>query len=221
MNPDDPTPAAPTESLPADAVAPTVDVDRLLIDKFLQGDNRAFEVLVVKYQRRIAAVIERLVRHAALTEDLTQETFIKAYRALPEFRGESLFSTWLHTIARNTAMTHLGSRQARVDRAASADSLSDPAELTDADSLQGTSPSPEDELASKQLLACIESGMADLPPAQRDALLLREIEGLSYAEIAERLKTPLNTVRTWIFRARVSVAAKMQPAMNPTRSRRW
>ena len=221
MNPDDPTPAAPTEHRPADAVAPAVDVDRLLIDKFLQGDARAFEVLVVKYQRRIAAVIERLVRHAAVTEDLTQETFIKAYRGLPEFRGDSQFSTWLHTIARNTAMSHLGSRQARADRAATADDLADPAGLTDADSAQGTSPSPEDELASKQLLACIERGMAELPPAQRDALLLREIEGLSYAEIAERLKTPLNTVRTWIFRARETVADTLQPDMKSTRSRRW
>ncbi len=212
MNPDEP--------LAPDALPP-VDVDRLLIDRFLQGDARAFEVLVVKYQRRIAAVIEQLVRNASLTEELTQDTFIKAYRALPGFRGESRFSTWLHSIARNTALSHLGSPQARADRAATADSLSDPAERIDADSVQGTSPSPEDELASKQLLACIELGMAGLPASQREALLLREIEGLSYAEIAERLKTPLNTVRTWIFRARETIADKLQPAMTSTRSRRW
>ena len=215
MKPDEPT--APPD-------APAVDVDRLLIDRFLRGDERAFEVLVVKYQRRIAAAIERLVRHAAVTEDLTQETFIKAYRALPEFRGESQFSTWLHTIARNTALSHLGSQQARADRAASAESLADPADLAepgDAESAQATSPSPEEELASKQLLACIELGLADLPASHRDALMLREIEGLSYAEIAERLKTPLNTVRTWIFRAREAIADRLQPAMKSTRSRRW
>ena len=212
MNPDEP--------LAPDALPP-VDVDRLLIDRFLQGDARAFEVLVVKYQRRIAAVIEQLVRNASLTEELTQDTFIKAYRALPGFRGESRFSTGLHSIARNTALSHLGSPQARADRAATADSLSDPAERIDADSVQGTSPSPEDELASKQLLACIELGMAGLPASQREALLLREIEGLSYAEIAERLKTPLNTVRTWIFRARETIADKLQTAMTSTRSRRW
>ena len=200
---------------PEDSVPPA-DVDRLLIERFLQGDERAFEVLVVKYQRRIAALIERIVRNGAVAEELTQETFIKAYRALPQFRGESRFSTWLHTIARNTALGHLGSAQAQSDRATGFEAQPD-----DDTRAAGTSPSPEEEMVSRQLLETIQRAVAELPGTQRDALLLREVEGLSYAEIAERLKTPLNTVRTWIFRAREAVADKLQPSMKSTRSRRW
>jgi len=200
---------------PEDSVPPA-DVDRLLIERFLQGDERAFEVLVVKYQRRIAALIERVVRNGAVAEELTQETFIKAYRALPQFRGESRFSTWLHTIARNTALGHLSSAQAQSDRATGFEAQPD-----DDTGAAGTSPSPEEEMVSRQLLETIQRAVAELPGTQRDALLLREVEGLSYAEIAERLKTPLNTVRTWIFRAREAVADKIQPSMQATRSRRW
>jgi RNA polymerase sigma-70 factor (ECF subfamily) len=196
--------------------AEPADVDRLLIERFLQGDERAFEVLVVKYQRRIAALIERVVRNGAVAEELTQETFIKAYRALPQFRGESRFSTWLHTIARNTAIGHVGSGQAQADRAAGSEAPPD-----DDTGAAGTSPSPEEEMVSRQLYDTIQRAIADLPASQREALLLREVEGLSYAEIAERLKTPLNTVRTWIFRAREAVADKIQPSMQSTRSRRW
>ena len=199
-----------------DSGAEPADVDRLLIERFLQGDKRAFEVLVVKYQRRIAALIERIVRNGAVAEELTQETFIKAYRALPQFRGESRFSTWLHTIARNTAVGHVGSGQAQADRAAGSGEQPD-----DDIGSAGTSPSPEEELVSRQLYDTIQRAIAELPAPQREALLLREVEGLSYAEIAERLKTPLNTVRTWIFRAREAVADKIQPSMQATRSRRW
>ena len=199
-----------------DSGAEPADVDRLLIERFLQGDKRAFEVLVVKYQRRIAALIERIVRNGAVAEELTQETFIKAYRALPQFRGESRFSTWLHTIARNTAVGHVGSGQAQADRAAGSGEQPD-----DDIGSAGTSPSPEEELVSRQLYDTIQRAIAELPARQREALLLREVEGLSYAEIAERLKTPLNTVRPWIFRAREAVADKIQPSMQATRSRRW
>jgi RNA polymerase sigma-70 factor, ECF subfamily len=195
-------------------------VDDLLIRRFVDGDLRAFEILVVKYQRRIAASINSMVRNDSVAEELTQETFLRAYRGLANFRFESAFSTWLYAIARNTATSYHRDGHGRADNAVSLDALTE--EFGSDDALIGaragerTASSPEDEVATQQLLARIQIAVNDLPAQMRDALLLREMEGLSYVEIAEKLGVPLNTVRSLIFRARESVANDINSMLDST-----
>ncbi len=186
-------------------------VDDLLIRRFCDGDLRAFEILVVKYQRRIAAAINAMVRNDGVAEELTQETFLRAYRGLPNFRFESAFSTWLYAIARNTATSYHRDGHGRADNAVSLDALTEEFGSGEASLIGGagherTASSPEEEVATQQLLARIQLAVSDLPPQMREALVLREMEGLSYVEIADKLGVPLNTVRSLIFRARESVA---------------
>jgi RNA polymerase sigma-70 factor, ECF subfamily len=195
-------------------------VDDLLIRRFCDGDLRAFEILVVKYQRRIAAAINAMVRNDSVAEELTQETFLRAYRGLPNFRFESAFSTWLYAIARNTATSYHRDGHGRADNAVSLDALTE--EFGSSDTLstvsatERTASSPEEEVATQQLLAKIQVAVNDLPPQMREALLLREMEGLSYVEISEKLTVPLNTVRSLIFRARESVATDINSMLDST-----
>jgi RNA polymerase sigma-70 factor (ECF subfamily) len=190
------------------------NVDAELVARALSGQEVAFELLVVKYQRRVAATIRRFVRDDRITEELTQDTFLRAYRALADFMPDGNFQAWLFTIARNTASSYLRSAQNRQDdrpQAAEASEINQP----------GAAPSPEEELMARQLFDLIDAEIAALPQAQRSALLLREIDDLDYASIAAALGQPVNTVKSHIFRAREAIARRIRPLLAPTRSRRW
>jgi RNA polymerase sigma-70 factor (ECF subfamily) len=201
---------------------PDTDVDALLVERVKLGDVRAFEMLVVKYQRRIERLVGRMVRDADLVQDIAQETFIRAYRALPQFRGDSAFYTWLYRIAVNTAKKALvelkrdplvpesslanqddGDETSRVEN-----------ELTDRET-------PEGLLASKEIAAVVNAAIEALSEDLRQAITLREIEGLSYEEIAEMMNCPIGTVRSRIFRAREAIAARLRPLLDTRDGERW
>ena len=193
------------------ASAAVAQLDADLVRRTLDGDRTAFELLVVRYQRRLAALISRYRLDAATIEDLTQEAFIKAYRRLAKFRGESTFFTWLARIALNTTKTYLSSRRTQVEVLSldDQDGEFDPlAAIESGDSTEGT-------VASRQIAALITSTMDEMPAD------LREIDGKSYQEIADALGIPLNTVRSRIFRAREQVAMKLRPLIEVSRSNRW
>ena len=191
-------------------------IDARLVDRALQGEEVAFELLVVKYQRQVAATIRRFVRDDPITEELTQETFLNAFLALPNFNLDGDFAAWLFTIARNAAKSYLRSAQNRLDDRTVA-GLDDSAE----DPRFGSAPSPEEEVMAHQLFACIDAEVAALPDAQRRALLMREIDGLDYKSIAAALGQPINTIKSHIFRARDALADRVRPLLAPTRDRRW
>jgi RNA polymerase sigma-70 factor, ECF subfamily len=189
-------------------------VDDLLIRRFCAGELRAFELLVTKYQRRVAALINNSVRNDSVAEELTQETFLRVYRGLPNFRFESAFSTWLYAIARNTATSYHRDGHGRADTSVSLDQMADENGDSESRIWQGFTSGPEAEIEGQQLVAGIQKAIQALSPPMRDALVLREMEGLSYIEIAERLKVPLNTARSLIFRARETVAAEIRPLLD-------
>ena len=198
------------------------DADAQLIERFRRGDRRAFEMLVVKYQRRIERLIARMVRDADLVEDIAQETFIRAYRALPQFRGDSAFYTWLYRIAVNSAKKALGeikrdpvvTEAALGARDADDETSRGAAELPDGET-------PESVLASKEIAATVNAAIEALSEDLRQAITLREIEGLSYEEIAEAMNCPIGTVRSRIFRAREAIAEKLRPHIEVNEGRRW
>ncbi len=201
----------------------STEADALLVDRVKQGDVRAFEMLVVKYQRRIERLIGRMVRDVDLVPDIAQETFIRAYRALPQFRGESAFYTWLYRIAVNTAKKTLGdlkrdplvTESARIGRDEDGEETSRVEnELTDGET-------PEALLASKQIANAVNSAIEDLSEDLRQAITLREIEGLSYEEIAEVMSCPIGTVRSRIFRAREAIAERLRPMLEQRSGERW
>ena len=195
------------------------EVDQQLVERAQRGDKHAFELLVAKYQRRLQRLISRFVRDAAEAEDVTQEAFIKAYRALPAFRGESAFYTWLYRIGINTAKNYL----VALKRRAPTSTLFDSEESEDfegVDGLQDTN-TPENELMSKQVAAVVNATLMKLPDDLRTALTLREIEGLSYEEIAEIMRCPIGTVRSRIFRARETVATNLRPLLGTRNDKRW
>lgn len=189
-------------------------VDDLLVRRFCAGELRAFEILVTKYQRRIAAVINTSVRNDSVAEELTQETFLRAYRGLPKFRFESAFSTWLYTIARNITTSYHRDGRDRADRSVSLDAMADESGNPDLAAIEGSNASAEDEVGAQQLLAAIHVAIENLPPQTREALLLRETQDLSYIEIAAKLNVPLNTARSLIFRARATIATQIRPLLN-------
>ncbi len=198
------------------------DADALLVERVKQGDKRAFEMLVVKYQRRVLRLISRMVRDSELVQDIAQETFIKAYRALPQFRGESAFYTWLYRIAVNT------SRKALLDLkrdplvlAAAGAQDSEIEETYRAESEPSHGETPEGLLASKEIAAAVNVAMAALSEDLRQAITLREIEGLSYEAIAEMMNCPIGTVRSRIFRAREAIAARLRPLLDTRDGQRW
>ena len=195
------------------------EVDQLLVERAQRGDKRAFELLVAKYQRKLGRLLSRLVRDPAEVEDVTQEAFIKAYRALPSFRGESAFYTWLYRIGINTAKNYLVAMGRRAPTSTGFDH--EEAEgFEDAEQLRDTA-TPENELIGKQIAATVNRAMEQLPEDLRTAITLREIDGLSYEEIAAAMDCPIGTVRSRIFRARESIAADLRPLLGTDENRRW
>jgi RNA polymerase sigma-70 factor (ECF subfamily) len=198
------------------------DVDAALVERVKLGDVRAFEMLVVKYQRRIERLIGRMVRDVDLVEDIAQESFIRAYRAIGQFRGESAFYTWLYRIAVNTAKKTLVElkRDPVVTESALAGRDDDDEtsrhehELSDAET-------PEAILASKEVAAAVNAAVQDLSEDLRQAIVLREIEGLSYEEIATAMQCPIGTVRSRIFRAREAIAQRLRPLLDTREGERW
>jgi RNA polymerase sigma-70 factor, ECF subfamily len=198
------------------------DADALLVERVKLGDVRAFEMLVVKYQRRIERLIGRMVRDVDLVQDIAQETFLRAYRALPQFRGESAFYTWLYRIAVNSAKKAL--MDMKRDPLVSESSLrmdEDGEETSRAENELTDGETPEALLASKEIAAAVNSAIEALSEDLRQAITLREIEGLSYEEIAEVMNCPIGTVRSRIFRARDAIAARLKPLLDTRDGDRW
>nr|WP_275044310.1 RNA polymerase sigma factor RpoE [Ferrovum sp. JA12] len=195
------------------------DIDQQLVERAQMGDKRAFEMLVVKYQRKLARLISRLVRDPGEVEDVTQESFIKAYRALSSFRGDSAFYTWLYRIGINTAKNYLVSMGRRAPTSTLLDN--DEAENYGESDLLKDVNTPEAELMSRQIAETVNNSMDALPEELRTAIRLREIEGLSYEEIASIMSCPIGTVRSRIFRAREAIAEKLRPQLDIAKDRRW
>lgn len=195
------------------------EVDQQLVERVQRGDKHAFNLLVSKYQRRLGRLISRFVRDSADAEDVTQDAFIKAYRALPGFRGESAFYTWLYRIGINTAKNHLLSNKRRPSSTSEFDA--EESETFEEASLLREVSTPENELMSKQVVDTVQASLQQLPEDLRSALTLREIEGLSYEEIAEVMNCPIGTVRSRIFRAREAVAENLRPLLETSKGNRW
>lgn len=212
-----------TQAPPA-APAPTpAETDLMLVERTLAGDQRAFNLLVIKYQRRIERLIGRMVRDTDLVEDIAQETFIRAYRALAQFRGDAQFYTWLYRIAVNTAKKALVDlkRDPLVSESALRGGSSDDDETSAVENELTSAETPETVLAAKEIAATVNSAMEALPEELRQAVTLREIEGLSYEEIAEVMNCPIGTVRSRIFRAREAISAKVRPLLENQSGKRW
>ena len=206
------------------AAAPTsADTDLMLVERTVAGDQKAFELLVLKYQRRIERLIGRMVRDTDLVEDIAQETFIRAYRALAQFRGEAQFYTWLYRIAVNTAKKALVDlkRDPLVSETALRNGGDDEDETSAVENELTSAETPETVLAAKEIASAVNSAMEALPEELRQAVTLREIEGLSYEEIAEVMNCPIGTVRSRIFRAREAISAKVKPLLENQTGKRW
>ena len=195
------------------------EVDQQLVERAQRGDKRAFELLVIKYQRKLGRLLSRMVRDPGEVEDVTQEAFIKAYRALPNFRGESAFYTWLYRIAINTAKNYLVALGRRAPTTTEFDN-EDAESFDDAEGLRDTA-TPENLLMGREVATAVNRAMEALPEDLRTAITLREIEGLSYEEIAGVMNCPIGTVRSRIFRARESIAVVLRPLLGTDENRRW
>ena len=182
------------------------DTDQQLVQRTQRGDLRAFDLLVLKYQGRIAALVSRYVSDAGEVEDVTQEAFIKAYRALGKFRGDSAFYTWLYRIAANAAKNHLVAK----GRRPGADATIEDAEGFDEGGMLSESASPEALAMGGELAEVVESALNGLPDELKAALMLREFDGLSYDDIADVLGCPVGTVRSRIFRAREAIDQRVK-----------
>jgi RNA polymerase sigma-70 factor (ECF subfamily) len=195
------------------------DIDRMLVERARQGDKRAFDMLVEKYHRRLLRLLSRMVRNQEEMEDIAQETFIKAYRALPQFRGDAAFYTWLYRIGVNTAKNYLANRKKALP------TVSDQLGSDEDDSSErfavADHNTPESELLTKQIAYAVNEAVEALPEELRVAVTLREMEGLSYEEIAEAMGCPIGTVRSRIFRAREAIAAKLRPILGTSEDKRW
>jgi RNA polymerase sigma-70 factor (ECF subfamily) len=195
------------------------EVDQQLVERAQRGDKRAFELLVIKYQRKLGRLLSRMVRDPGEVEDVTQEAFIKAYRALPNFRGESAFYTWLYRIAINTAKNYLVALGRRAPTTTEFDN-EDAESFDDAEALRDTA-TPENLLMGRQVATAVNRAVEALPEDLRTAITLREIEGLSYEEIAGVMNCPIGTVRSRIFRAREAIAVELRPLLGTDENRRW
>jgi RNA polymerase sigma-70 factor (ECF subfamily) len=195
------------------------EIDQQLVERAQRGDKHAFELLVAKYQRKLARLLSRLIRDPAEVEDVAQEAFIKAYRALPSFRGESAFYTWLYRIGINTAKNYLVAMGRRAPTTTEFDS-EDAENFEDGDQLRDVN-TPENELMSKQIAQTVNATMEALPEELRTAIVLREIDGLSYEEIATVMNCPIGTVRSRIFRARETIAERLRPLLDTSKDKRW
>ena len=195
------------------------DVDHQLVVRAQRGDKRAFELLVEKYQRKLGRLLARFIRDPAEVEDVTQEAFIKAYRALPAFRGESAFYTWLYRIGINTAKNYLMALGRRAPtstevEAGDAEAFEDGEQLRDINT-------PESVLLSTEIARTVNATIDDLPEELRTAIQLREIEGMSYEDIARIMDCPIGTVRSRIFRAREAIAERLRPLLDTRKDQRW
>lgn len=194
-------------------------IDQQLVEQAQRGDKHAFSLLVSKYQRKLARLLSRFIRDPAEVEDVTQEAFIKAYRALPTFRGESAFYTWLYRIGINTAKNYLVAQGRRAPTTTALDN--EEAESSEEGEGLWEVTTPENELISKQIARTVNDTLQTLPDELRTAITLREIEGLSYEEIANIMDCPIGTVRSRIFRAREVIAEKLRPMLEPRKNKRW
>lgn len=197
----------------------------MLVQRTLAGEQRAYELLVMKYQRRVERLIGRMVRDSDLVQDIAQETFIRAYRALAQFRGDAQFYTWLYRIAVNTAKKQLMELkrdplvyQSQLNSGDEDETSSGERELN---SGVADTETPEAVLASKEIAQAVNAVMDALPEELRMAITLREIEGLSYEEIALALDCPIGTVRSRIFRAREAISARIKPMLDRQSGKRW
>ena len=195
------------------------ELDQLLVERAQQGDKRAFGLLVEKYNRKLGRLLSRMIRDQAEVEDVVQETFIKAYRALHNFRGDSAFYTWLYRIGINTAKNYLVSMGRRPKVIADID-IEDVENFDGGDEMR-TMETPETELMTKQIAQTVNDTVASLPEELRTAITLRELEGLSYEEIATLMQCPIGTVRSRIFRARETIALKLRPLLDTPDNKRW
>lgn len=194
-------------------------VEQQLVARARRGDKGAFDTLVRKHRPRLARLLARFVRDSADVEDVTQEAFIKAYRALPLFRGDSAFYTWLYVIGVNTARNYLKAMGRRVSAATAAES-EDAEAFGDGEPLRDLA-TPESLLMASQVAAALNDAIERLPEELRSAMLLRELELMDYGHIARRMGCPLGTVRSRIFRARETVAARLRPLLETPDGQRW
>jgi RNA polymerase sigma-70 factor (ECF subfamily) len=195
------------------------EIDRQLVARAQRGDKRAFELLVEKYQRKLARLLSRFIRDPAEVEDVTQEAFIKAYRALPAFRGDSAFYTWLYRIGINTAKNYLMAMGRRAPTSTEVEA--DEAEGFDEGEQLRDINTPESVLLSKEIAETVNSTIEKLPEELRIAIQLREIEGMSYEDIAKVMDCPIGTVRSRIFRAREAIAQQLRPLLGTRKDQRW
>lgn len=198
-----------------------VDSDAWLVERAVAGDQKAFELLVIKYQRRIQRLIGRMVRDVDLVEDIAQETFIRAYRALAQFRGDAQFYTWLYRIAVNTAKKALMDLKRNPTVSENSFKSDDDDETSPIENELTSSETPDAVLASKEIAQIINAALEALPEELRLAITLREIEGLSYEEISEAMSCPIGTVRSRIFRAREAISQKVKPLLENQSGKRW
>ena len=195
------------------------EIDRQLVARAQQGDKQAFELLVEKYQRKLARLLSRFIRDPAEVEDVTQEAFIKAYRALPAFRGDSAFYTWLYRIGINTAKNYLMAMGRRAPtstevEAEEAEGFEEGEQLRDINT-------PESMLLSSEIAKTVNATIEQLPEELRTAIQMREIEGMSYEDIAKAMDCPIGTVRSRIFRAREAIAEQLRPLLDTGKDKRW
>jgi RNA polymerase sigma-70 factor, ECF subfamily len=195
------------------------EIDRQLVARAQRGDKQAFELLVEKYQRKLARLLSRFIRDPAEVEDVTQEAFIKAYRALPAFRGDSAFYTWLYRIGINTAKNYLMAMGRRAPtstevEAEEAEGFEEGEQLRDINT-------PESVLLSNEIAETVNATIEGLPEELRKAIQMREIEGLSYEDIAQAMNCPIGTVRSRIFRAREAIAEQLRPLLGTRKDKRW
>jgi len=199
----------------------TRETDQVLVDRVKAGDQRAFALLVEKYQRKVIRLISRLIRDPAEVEDVAQEAFLKAYRALPQFRGDSAFYTWIYRIAVNTPKTQLVAQGRRPIPMSSFQGEDDDGEPFAADEAIADIQTPDAVLMSRQIAQTVNRAIEALPAELRTAVTLREIDGLSYEEIAEAMNCPIGTVRSRIFRAREAIAEQIRPLIDAPDNKRW
>ena len=195
------------------------EVDQALVERAQQGDHKAFELLVSKYQRRLTRLLARFVKDEHEVNDVAQEALIKAYRALPNFRGESAFYTWLYRIGINTAKNFLATNGKKM--VISADVANEEGEMFDLSDQLADDHTPEAEMMNREILQTVEAAVAKLPEDLRRAITLREMEGLSYDEIAQIMDCPIGTVRSRIFRAREVIAKDLRPLLDTSENQRW
>src|SRR6186997_2596480 len=195
------------------------EVDQQLVERAQRGDKKAFELLVVKYQRKLARLLSRVIRDPSEAEDVTQEAFIKAYRALPSFRGDSAFYTWLYRIGINTAKNYLVATGRRAPTSTEVDA--EEAEGFESGEQLRDINTPESLLLSKEIAETVNKTIEGLPEELRRAIQMREIDGKSYEEIAQEMKCPIGTVRSRIFRAREAIAEQLRPLLGTSKDKRW